>query len=358
MVLQAIDMTVSRSLDLRLSLDLLLGEITSRLHIDAADVFVMDAARNELKRAVSRGFTTDFIARSNAGQELARRTVLERRTLHVGDSAGQGLPPEVRPIMDAEGFVSYYGLPLIASGRILGVLELFQRTPLMQDGEWLDFLDGLAAHVAFAVEKVSLIENLERSNAELVRAYDDVIEGWSRALSARVGETPEQTRRLVDMALRLARLAGLAADQLTAFWRGAMLHDIGNMALPESILLKPGKLTDHEWQAVRSHPRQAYELLTAIPDLRTAVDIPFCHHERWDGSGYPRGLKENEIPLAARIFSVADAYDALTSDRPYRKAWAPEQAIEQIRAESGRSFSPAIVEAFISNLPMIVQGGP
>jgi HD-GYP domain-containing protein (c-di-GMP phosphodiesterase class II) len=159
------------------------------------------------------------------------------------------------------------------------------------------------------------------------------------------------------MALRLARLAGLEADQLTQFWRGAMLHDIGNMTLPESILLKPGKLTDQEWKAVRAHPLQAHELLTAIPDLGGAVDIPFCHHERWDGCGYPRGLKGSDIPVPALIFSVVDVYDALTSDRPFRKACLPEQAVEHIRAESGKSFSPAIVETFLKNLPVIVDAG-
>lgn len=359
MVLQAIDLTVSRSLDLQLSLDLLLGEITSRLHVDAADVFVMDLARNELRRVASRGFSTHFISRSDTGpgQELARRALIERRTIHIEGLTRQMLPPEILPVMEAEGFVSYYGLPLIASGRILGVLELFQRSSSTNDREWLDYLDGLAAHVAFAIEKIWLIEDLQRSNDELGRAYDGLIEGWSRALAARTRETPQESKRLIDMAMRFARLVGLDHADLTQYRRGAMLHDIGNMSLPDSILLQPGSLSSQEWDVVRTHPLHAYDLLSAIPDLREAVDIPFCHHERWDGSGYPRGLKGNQIPLVAQVFSIVDTYHALTSDRPFRKAWPPEKALELIRAEAGQGFNPEIVGMFLDKLSSIVVAG-
>jgi HD-GYP domain-containing protein (c-di-GMP phosphodiesterase class II) len=359
MVLQAIDLTVSRSLDLQLSLDLLLGEITSRLHVDAADVFVMDLARNELRRVASRGFSTHFISRSDSGpgQELARRALIERRTIHIEGLTRQMLPPEILPVMEAEGFVSYYGLPLIASGRILGVLELFQRSSSTNDREWLDYLDGLAAHVAFAIEKIWLIEDLQRSNDELGRAYDGLIEGWSRALAARTRETPQESKRLIDMAMRFARLVGLDHADLTQYRRGAMLHDIGNMSLPDSILLQPGSLSSQEWDVVRTHPLHAHDLLSAIPDLREAVDIPFCHHERWDGSGYPRGLKGNQIPLVAQVFSIVDTYHALTSDRPFRKAWPPEKALQLIRAEAGQGFNPEIVGMFLDKLSSIVVAG-
>ncbi len=359
MVLQAIDLTISRGGGLQLSLDLLLGEITSRLRIDAADVLVIDADSNEPRRVASRGFTTDFLARSDActGPDWAGRALLERRIVHVEGLTRRKLPPEVRPIMEAEGFVSYYGLPLISGGKILGVLELFQRGALANDREWIDYLDGLAAHVAFAIEKETLVQDLQRSDKELTRAADEIIEGWNRALTARGHEMPGGAVRLSEMAVRLGKLIGLYPCQLTRLRRGALLHDVGNLALPDSLLLKEDSLTAEEWEIIRTHPLHAYDLMSAIPELRKAIDIPFCHHERWDGSGYPRGLKGDEIPIAVQVFSVVDVYDALTSNRPYRKAWPVEKAIEYVSGEAGRSLSPAIVETFLKDLPAIVNGG-
>ncbi len=359
MVLQAIDLTIARSADLQLSLDLLLGEITSRLHIDAADVLVIDPDTGEPRRMASRGFTTDFLARSDASavQDWTGRALLERRIVHVEGVTRQRLPSGVQPIMNAEGFISYYGLPLISGGKILGVLELFERTAMTNDREWIDYLDGLAAHVAFALEKESLTQDLQRSNHELTRAADEIVDNWRRTLAARGPETAEQAARLTEMAVRLGKLAGLYPCQLTQLRRGASLHDIGNLGLPDSILLKQEALTAAEWEIIRTHPLRAYDLMSAVPGLGKSVDIPFCHHERWDGSGYPRGLKGDDIPLAAQIFSVVDVYDALTSDRPYRKRWPPEKAAAYIRAEAGRSFSPAIVETFLRNLGDITNGG-
>ncbi len=359
MVLQAIDLTISRSADLQLSLDLLLGEITSRLHIDAADVLVIDPDTDEPRRMASRGFTTDFLAHSDASavHDWTGRALLERRIAHVEGVTRQRLPSGIQPIMNVEGFISYYGLPLISGGKILGVMELFQRTAMANDREWIDYLDGLAAHVAFALEKESLTQDLRRSNQELMRAADEIVANWSRTLVARGHETPEQAARLTEMAVRLGKLAGLYPCQLNHLRRGAALHDVGNLGLPDSILLKQEPLTADEWGVIRTHPLCAYDLMSAVPGLMKAVDIPFCHHERWDGSGYPRGLKGDEIPIAAQVFSVVDAYDALTSDRPYRKRWPPEKAADYIRAEAGKSFSPAIVETFLKNLSNVANGG-
>ncbi|MBI3742214.1 MAG: response regulator [Chloroflexi bacterium] len=188
---------------------------------------------------------------------------------------------------------------------------------------------------------------LERSNIQLILAYDATIEGWSRAMDLRDKETEGHTQRVTDMTVRLARAVALNENEIAHARRGALLHDMGKLGIPDAILLKPGKLTEEEWEFMRRHPRYAYEMLSPIEYLRPALDIPYCHHEKWDGTGYPRGLKGDQIPLAARIFAVVDVYDALTSDRPYRAAWSKEKTLEHIQSLRGTHFEPRVVDAFI-----------
>jgi HD-GYP domain-containing protein (c-di-GMP phosphodiesterase class II) len=187
---------------------------------------------------------------------------------------------------------------------------------------------------------------LQRSNAELEKAYNSTLEGWSRAMDLRDKETEGHSRRVAAITVGLGREMGLSEVELAHVYRGALLHDIGKLGVPDSILLKPGKLTDEEWVIMRKHPQYAYDMIFPISYLEPAMDIPYCHHEKWDGSGYPRGLKGEEIPLAARIFAVVDVWDALTSDRPYRAEWPANRVREYIRSQSGTHFDPRIVEAF------------
>jgi len=188
---------------------------------------------------------------------------------------------------------------------------------------------------------------IDHSARELVTAYERTIEGWSRALDLRDKETEGHSSRVTAHTLRLAAALGIGEGELLHVRRGALLHDIGKMGIPDRILLKPGPLTEQEWEIMRRHPDFARDLLEPIAHLRPALDIPYCHHEKWDGSGYPRGLKGEEIPLAARVFAVVDVWDALTSDRPYRPAWSQERAREQIRNDAGRHFDPQVVTAFL-----------
>ena len=160
-------------------------------------------------------------------------------------------------------------------------------------------------------------------------------------------ETEGHTMRVTELTLQLARAQGLADDELTQVRYGALLHDIGKLGIPDSILLKPDKLTDEEWVVMRRHPEYAHAMLAPITYLRAALDIPYCHHEKWDGTGYPRGLKGHQIPLAARLFALVDVWDALRSDRPYRAAWPKEQVLDYIRTQTGAHFDPAAVEAFL-----------
>lgn len=190
------------------------------------------------------------------------------------------------------------------------------------------------------------LSRIEQAQQSLEQSYDAALQGWARALDLRDHSTEQHTSRVADLAIDLAREMGIGEPDLTYIRRGALLHDIGKMGIPDSILLKPGPLSESEWSIMRQHPRYAYELLEPITHLKPALDIPYCHHERWDGSGYPRGLRRDTIPVTARIFAVADVWDALTSDRPYRPAWGPEQALTFLRDQSGAQFDPDVVVAF------------
>lgn len=189
---------------------------------------------------------------------------------------------------------------------------------------------------------------MDHLHAELVTAYDKTIEGWSRALDLRDKETEGHSQRVTDLTVRLARLAGLSEEALKHIWRGGLLHDVGKLGIPDSILLKTENLTPAEWEIMRKHPVYAYEWLARIDYLQPALAIPYCHHEKWDGTGYPRGLQGEEIPLPARIFAIVDVWDALTSDRPYRKALPLESALDYIRAQAGKHFDPELVKMFFS----------
>lgn len=189
-------------------------------------------------------------------------------------------------------------------------------------------------------------QNLEAAHQQLLSAYDETIEGWSRAMDLRDKETEGHTRRVTQMTLKLAEHFGIQGENLIHIQRGALLHDMGKLGVPDAILLKPSKLTEDEWKLMKQHPQMAYDMLYPIEYLRPALDIPYCHHEKWDGSGYPRGLKGEDIPLSARLFAIVDVWDALTSHRPYREAWTREKTLEYILEQSGKHFDPKVVEAF------------
>jgi putative nucleotidyltransferase with HDIG domain len=188
---------------------------------------------------------------------------------------------------------------------------------------------------------------LKKAQYTLEQGYDATLKGWARALDLRDRSTEKHTQRVAELTLNLATSIGIREPELTHLRRGALLHDIGKIGIPDRILLKPGALTDDEWRIMHQHPNHAYEMLSPIEYLQPALDIPYCHHEKWDGTGYPRGLKGEQIPLAARIFAVVDVWDALTSSRPYREAWTNEQTLDYIQAEAGKSFDPQVVQEFL-----------
>jgi len=187
---------------------------------------------------------------------------------------------------------------------------------------------------------------LQEANQQLLSAYEATIEGWSRAMDLRDKETEGHSQRVTELTVRLAQGLAMGEEEIVHLRRGALLHDMGKLGVPDSILLKPAPLTDEEWAIMHKHPQLAYDMLYSIEYLRPALDIPYCHHEKWDGTGYPRGLTGEEIPIAARLFAVVDVWDALTSDRPYRPAWSEEEALAYIRGQSDKHFDPQVVDLF------------
>jgi HD-GYP domain-containing protein (c-di-GMP phosphodiesterase class II) len=318
--------------------------------VDAVDVLLLNLKTTTLEFVAGRGFHSDALRHTHLrlGEGYAGQSALERRMIFVqnlGDEAG-GFSRS--PKLTAEGFKSYCATPLIVKGQVKGVLEVFYRIALTPDPDWFDFLQSLTVQAAIAIDNASLFDELQHSNAELNLAYDTTIEGWSHALDLRDEGTEGHTERVTDMTERLARMLGVDESELVHFRRGALLHDMGKMGIPDSILLKRSELTEKEWEIMRLHPVYAYEMLSHIIYLKRSLDIPYCHHEKWDGTGYPRGLKGEEIPLAARIFAVVDVWDATTSDRPYRAAWSKEKAKAFLLEQSGKYFDPNIVSVFLS----------
>lgn len=237
-------------------------------------------------------------------------------------------------------------VPMIAAKAVIGTIWLGKQSPIA--GEEFRTLGTIAGISASILGLVNVSDRLRTTNKELLNAYDETIEGWVRTLAARDIESFEHSQRVTDLSLRLAKKVGLHPEDEKTFWRGAILHDIGKMSLPDRVLLKRGQLTDQEFEQIRAHTTLARELLTPMYflDERT-IDIPTCHHENWDGSGYPSGLQGEGIPFFARVFAIADVFDALTTDRPYRDAWSKAKALRHMKEQRGKKFDPSILDVFL-----------
>lgn len=238
--------------------------------------------------------------------------------------------------------------PLKIKDQLIGVIYVDNRihSGMFQQSDF-ELISAFANQAAVAINNAQLFDDLQESNEELEIAYQATLEGWVRALDLRDRETEGHTKRVTALTQKLAATMGVSDADLVHITRGALLHDIGKMAIPDGILLKPAQLSDDERKLIEKHPVYAFEMLSPIKFLLPALDIPHCHHEKWDGSGYPRGLKGEDIPFAARIFAVVDVWDALVSDRPYRKGIEPAEIRERIRKDSGMHFDPQVVEAFL-----------
>jgi len=347
--LQEIDNVINSSGDLQYILLVILRNIMKQLDVDAAAILLLNSTRLTLEHTAMIGFLTENIKNISfkLGEGIAGKAALEHRNIQVENLANNYTGYSYKEAIELEKFVSYMAVPLISKEDVNGVLEIFQHSTLDFDDEKKSFLDVLASQAALAIDSIMLYENREKINIDLALAYDATIIGWVRALELRDHELVGHTERVVDLTVQLARKIGVSDNKLQDIKRGALLHDIGKMGVPDEILHKQSKLTSDEWDIMKRHPQNAYDLLLPIAYLRNSLDIPYCHHENWDGTGYPRGLKENEIPFAARIFAVVDAYDALATDRPYRSALKKDKILNYIQEQSGKRFDPQVVDAFI-----------
>lgn len=346
--LRSIDQAILSNLDLKSMAAVILKEAAKHIHVDALALLVLDPKTQMLNFVDGFGFRHDTFKYSHLkiGESFAGQVALEKRVVYVDNLQNDPKTFSRAVKFQDEGFMMYLGIPLIARSDVRGVLEIFQRWRFVPDDDWLTMLETLANQIAIAIDNTLLVKFLQDSNLELNSAYDATIEGLSRALELRDRETEGHTRRVAKLTIELARRMGFSETGLAHVHQGALLHDIGKMGIPDAILLKPGALLPDEWEIMKQHPLYAYQLLSQVEHLKNAMDIPLYHHEKWDGSGYPYGLKGEHIPFAARLFSIIDVFDALTSDRPYRSAWSTDKALHYIQTQSGIFFDPAVVPVF------------
>lgn len=351
-ILHRIDLMITSSLDLHMTMTIFLEQIVPQLDVDAAALLLLNPHTQTLEYGAGLGFKSNVMENEKirVGEGPAGVAALERRVIQIDDMADPQIDFTRKFLITEEKFRGYCVIPLITKGQVKGVLEIFRYESPITDPEWLDFLQSLAAQAAIAIDNAALFNELQRSNTELIIAYDSTIEGWGKALVLRDKETEDHTRRVTDLTLKICRIYGMSEKELVHVRRGALLHDIGKMGIPDSILLKDGELTPEEKMIMQKHPVYAFEILSPIAYLRKALDIPYCHHEKWDGTGYPRGLKGEQIPITARIFALADIWDALTSERRYHEAWPRVKVVDHIRALSDTHFDPDLVEVFLANV--------
>jgi len=345
--MRELDTAITSSQDLHITLGIVTENLIAKMGVDAAAILVFNPDSQILEYHAATGFENRNTLHNpiNIGESLASQILLSRKAIYIKDITKENnLQLTTHPIL--KEFTSYYAIPLFSKGATRGILETYFRSPFLPTADWIDFLHALAGQATIAIDNAQLFKNLQQSNQELSLAYDITLEGWGKALELRDKETQGHTRRVTYLTLELARQMDIPESELLHIRRGALLHDIGKMGVPDNILRKNGPLTQDEIFEMRKHPQYAYDLLTPITYLRPAMEIAYAHHEWWDGSGYPRGLKGEEIPLSARIFAIIDVWDALSSDRPYRKAWPRKKILNYIKSLSGKQFDPRILNVF------------
>jgi PAS domain S-box-containing protein len=350
--LHTIDTAINSSFDLRFTYQVLLEQVLALTKGNAAGISFYDPEMKMGKMINSIGFrSSESSMESYMGRDpLIERASIERRLIMANKEDIHANNYPLSKFLKEEGFINYCAVPLVVKGAVKGILEIFFKEDSQMDPEILNFLETIAQQAAIAMESTQNFERLQQTNQELLQAYDDTLAGWINFLDLRDEKTEGHTMRVVDFTMSICKTMGFSPRELTEIHRGVLLHDIGKVGIPDSILNKPGPLTEEEMITMKKHPVYAYQMLYPIAFLRPSLDIPYCHHEKWDGTGYPRGLKGKEIPLSARIFAIVDVFDALTSDRPYRKAWEVDRTIDYLRDNSGSHFDPDILELCIAVL--------
>lgn len=351
--LRQIDTTITSDHHVQEKIQSILTTIQESLNVDTVNILLAEEHHSTVMLSGTQdNLENRYKFERLDGMDEFLGQVFRRSSPVVFTNLQKNKPPVwLRPrLQNMQTCTVYAAAPLKASGNMIGVLEIFSTEEKHLDDDWRSHFQTLALQTAIAIDSVTMIQRIKDARNELAEAYEATLIGWAKALELHDKETRGHSDRMLELVERLGRRLGLNEDALSDLKRGTLLHDIGKMGVPDTILQKPGPLDKAEWVIMRKHPQYAYDLLSEIPYLAGALEVPYCHHERWDGKGYPRGLRGEEIPLNARIFSVIDVWDALTHDRPYRPAWPKEKALEYIREQSGIQFDPQVTGQFIAML--------
>jgi len=334
---RAASLALSRSADSGALLEELLDYLNWIVAYDAAQVFLAG------EEAPGRGSSGPGPLRE---WRTGAKVPLERDVRGIAERAGG------RTRVEERGLSRLLYLPLRGPDGMLGEALIAREGERQFDEEEVREAEAFAGQAAAALRNASLYEALKKGADSLLGSYESCLELLSKTLDLRDKETEGHSLRVADMSTSLARVFGLGGADIALMRRGALLHDIGKIGIPDAILLKPGPLDDGEKSVMQLHPTIARDLFDGIPFLRDAVDVPWCHHERWDGKGYPRGISGEDIPLQARIFAVVDVWDALTHDRPYRKALGEAESLRIIADGSGTQFDPLMVQFFLGSFDL------
>ena len=345
---QEITRILQSSLEVRERLPKVLEILSGALKADAVTMLGYSPQGNRFELIATHGLATPILAKLRlffeaglAGKNFDRYQPIWTEDLQVNE--------ESRPIsrLDEEGFRGYLAFPLVGHNDLSGVIEIYWYEPQTAKKWNWDFIERVTEQMAFAIQRAGILKDIRQQNTDLLTKYNAMIEGLSRALELRDIETEGHTRRVSQLAIRLVEHMQIPSDEWDAIRQGALLHDIGKLGIPDAILLKPGSLSPQERKVMQQHVLYGYNILAPIISARHTLDITLYHHEHWDGKGYPYGLKGEQIPLVARLFTIIDVYDALKSDRPYRSAWSHEQVLQYLKAQAGQEFDPYIVKLFL-----------
>jgi len=345
---------LASTLELEEVLQLAIENATDLLNLDTGAIYILENNSLYLGATIPPlpdQFPDELRSAQLEDHPHIEESVKTKVPVYLRDAREATLSPAEKTVVDARQLVSILYFPLILKDKAVGAFIVGSTDKICQFNEKeVDLTNILSYQVSLAVANAQLYTKAQQAIVDLTVAYDATLEGWSRVLDMRDHLTDEHTHRVADLTVALASKMGITGSELGEIRRGVLLHDIGKMGIPDAILQKPDVLTDNEWKIMQTHPQLAYQFLSHINYLKPALEIPLYHHEKWDGTGYPHKLKGEEIPLAARIFSVVDVYDALTSDRPYRKAWEKEEALTYLQEQSGKYFYPEAVRAFLEML--------
>ncbi|BBB49583.1 HD domain-containing phosphohydrolase [Pelolinea submarina] len=349
--LHVIDQAITSNFDIQVINKIILDQVCKELGGDAADILILNKATNILENVGTTGFMDPMIRsiRVPLTTSIAGKVLLENKGFYI-NNLDQNPLWFIRKNMQVENFKSYFAYPMAVKGETIGVMEVFLRKISYPDRDWENFLEALATQAAVAYDSFKKYSELQRMQQNVSASFRTTLETWSRSLELHDIESQGHIHRVTNETIRLARELGMEESELPNIERGALLHDIGKIGIMDEILLKKGDLTEKDWEEIKRHPQIARDLLSNVKLLEDALDIPYSHHENWDGSGYPQGLKGEQIPLSARIFAVVDTFDAMTSTRPYRHAWTKSEAIQYLIDQKGIKFDPDVVDLFTKHI--------